>query len=88
MGSQDVPGSPHLPGGPAEAPPHPLPLGAAPQEPVREGETPDSAVCSALLQTPKGPVKGGQLQRQLALKMGRAYVALLLFFYKINIKNF
>ena len=54
VGSQDAPGSPHLPGGPTEAPPHPLPLGATPQEPVREGETPDSAVLSAVLQTPKG----------------------------------
>ena len=32
--------------------------------------------------------KGAQLQRQLAQKMGRAYVALFLFFYKINIKIF
>lgn len=37
---------------------------------------------------PRGPVKGAQLQLQLALKTGRAYVVLFLFFYKINIKNF
>ena len=44
--------------------------------------------CLQSCKPPRGPVKGAQLQRQLALKMGRAYVALFLFFYKINIKIF
>lgn len=81
-------GSPHLPGGPAEDP-----SALSPQAmPLRRllGSGRPLTLPSRLhsCKPPRGPLKGAQLQLQLALKMGRAYVALFLFVNKINIKNF
>lgn len=80
--------SPHLPGGPAEAP-SALSSQALPLRSLLGSRRP-LTLLSRLhsCKPPRGPVKGAQLQLQLALKMGRAYVALFLFFNKVNIKNF